>query len=357
MKILILTPNLSNPGGVSSLYKILKLDKNKHIEYFDVQGKKRKNSILKLWTIFTIYTKFTIKIFDNQLIHLNPSFDKRSFYRDGILLLIARILRKKIIVYWHGWNLEFQKSITPGKLSNLFFKTTFKKAQMHIVLGNVFKIELIKMGIDKNIIKIESNAADDYFLERENVYLDPKKDKIELLFIARIEETKGVFIALKTMLLLNKRGNYSLTIAGDGPALLRAKEFVFVNKIENVTFVGQVKDEIKHKVFRNSEILLFPTYYPEGMPISIIESMLYGLVIISRPIAGIPDWVKVPDNGFLIESLDESEYADRIEQLSKELNLMNQIQENNRKFAKEYFTPKSLQDRLNNYYASLLMSK
>ncbi len=356
MKVLILTPNLSNPGGVSALYNILKLDENDNIKYFDVQGKKSKNIILKVVRTFSMYFRFTRNCFFNQIIHINPTFDKRSFYRDGFFLVIARIFQKKTIVYWHGWNPDFQKTIKNGKLYFAFFNTTFKKAHMHIVLGSVFKTELIKMGISTEMIKIESNTADDTFLKQGDDFLDAKKDKTELLFIARIEETKGIFIALRTMKLLNQTGNYILTVAGDGPALTRAKEFVHENHIENVIFTGQVKGENKHSVFSNAKILLFPTFYPEGMPISIIESMLYGLVIVSRPIAGITDWVKVPENGYLIQSLDESDYADAIHQLALNPIKMKVIQESNRKFALSYFTPKALEERLFNYYNSVLKS-
>ena len=354
VKILILTPNLSNPGGVSALYNILKLDQFENIEYFNVQGKKGQGLISRMFGLCMSYLKFLFKCFSFDIIHINPSFDKKSFYRDGLYILISRIVGKKNLVYWHGWNIDFQDTLQSGKFSYLFFKLTYKRAHKHIVLGSVFKNRLINLKISEKDIIIESNAADDSFLKENQIIENEKTDRIELLFIARIEEQKGIMIILNTMKILNQYGNYHLKIAGDGPLLNAAKNKVENEHISNVTFLGQISGIDKHNAFSNSNILFFPTYYSEGMPISIIEAILYGLVIVSRPVGGIPDWVKVPVNGVLTDSLDPQEYAALIDTVCADKEKINQIEVTNKEYAQSYFTPSALTNRLFTYYSNII---
>lgn len=353
-KVLILTPNLKFQGGVASLYNILNLTKNKNIEYFNVQGNKRGGKLLKPLNLFGIYFCFILKVRRFNIVQLNPSLNKNSYHRDGLFILISRLFRKKIIVYWHGWNHSFQKTLIRNGSYTLFHRITYKKANLHIVLGSSFKNELLKMSIlDKNI-KIESNAADDSFLKKE-IFPIKKTERIELLFMSRIEEQKGIYIVLKVMQILKNLGEYHLTIAGSGSELSNVKTYINDHMMSNISVLGHVEGYEKHKILSQSHIMILPSF-SEGMPLSIIEAMLYGLVIVSRPIGGISDWVNVPNNGFLIESLDESDYAEVIHQLSLNPIKMKEIQESNRKLALGYYTPKALEERLFNYYNLVLNS-
>jgi glycosyltransferase involved in cell wall biosynthesis len=174
------------------------------------------------------------------------------------------------------------------------------------------------------------------------------------LFIARIEEQKGVLIAIETMKFLNKTGQYHLKIAGEGSFFKRAVEKVEKEKIDNIEFLGQIKDLEKHNALLNSDLLFLPSY-SEGMPISIIEGILYGLVIVSRPIGGIPDWVKVPENGVLSNSLEPSEYAEIIINLCEDEETMFQIKMTNEKYGQSYLTPDALNNRLFEYYREVMI--
>jgi glycosyltransferase involved in cell wall biosynthesis len=78
--------------------------------------------------------------------------------------------------------------------------------------------------------------------------------------------------------------------------------------------------------------------------------ILYGLVIVSRPVGGIPDWVKVPANGVLTDSLDPKEYAALIDTLCDDKEKMNQIEVTNKEYAQSFFTPNSLTNRLSKRY-------
>ena len=111
---------------------------------------------------------------------------------------------------------------------------------------------------------------------------------------------KGILIALRTFELANKEfNNLLLTIAGDGPDLEYAKQYIIDNNIKNVQFIGRVDGDEKINALKSSDIYLFPSY-TEGMPISLLEAMLFGNVIITSDVGGIKDFFEQGKMGYMI---------------------------------------------------------
>lgn len=350
-KVLVLVPNLKFPGGVAELYNTLRLDQYDNVDYFRVQGNKKVTSLLRFVQLVVTYFRFTAKQFSYEIIHINPSLSPKSFLRDGVFIIISKLCNKKVVVYWHGWNFSFEKKIFKDKFLRWFFSRSFLKADLNIVLGDIFKRQLINMGLTTDRIIIESNAAK-ISIEPISGHVDVEDKPIEVLYISRIEEAKGIFIVLNTISLLKHHNFFKFTIAGSGSKLAEANEFVKEHHLTNVVFTGYVDGESKAEVYRNSDILFFPSY-SEGMPLVILEAMLCGLVIISRPIGGIPDWVEEGKNGFLIDTLEPQLFADKLMELSHNRKFINTISKLNIEKANQLFLPEKLVERLFNYYESL----
>jgi glycosyltransferase involved in cell wall biosynthesis len=347
VKVLITTPALSLPGGVTGLYNLLQLDKRKEIEYFSVNFNDKKWSVLFLPIQFIT---FFFKVRNFNVVHLNPSMDAKSFYRDLVFCFISKsIFKRKTIVYWHGWQSVFFNSIQQSSLKTKLFQKTFGKAEYQIVLAKKFSQDLLSINYTGKII-IDSNVTQKITL------LETKRktisDKWNILFISRITKDKGWDIALKTFQVLGEKGinNVELTIAGDGDCILEAQQFVKNMKLDNVVFTGHVSGDQKNKLFLESDILFFPTCYPEGMPISILEGMMYGLPIISRNVGGIPDHITNNENGFLTDSTDPVKFANYIQNLITNQELYYQIKSRNIEKATIEFIPERLIKKLFELY-------
>jgi len=87
----------------------------------------------------------------------------------------------------------------------------------------------------------------------------------------------------------HQKENIELHIAGNGSALENAQKFVRENNLQKVYFHGFVSGLKKENLLKKSDILLFPTFHNEGLPINILESLVMGLYVITRPVAGIKD--------------------------------------------------------------------
>ncbi|MEO7835783.1 MAG: hypothetical protein ABIR50_10715, partial [Ginsengibacter sp.] len=230
-KILILVPDLSLPGGVTNYYNILQLANAENISYFFVNRAKPQSTISTLIRVLVNYGKFIFTIFSGnyEIIHINPSLDYRSFYRDSIFVIIARIFNKKTLVFFRGWLEEYEETIKKNKFKSWLFKITYAKADKFIILSRLFKEKLIELGVSKDKeFFIETTVADNTYLAGFDLEkkLVSFSDKINLLFLSRILKEKGIYIAVDSFHeFLRKFPNQkaSLTIAGDGPELSKVK--------------------------------------------------------------------------------------------------------------------------------------
>jgi glycosyltransferase involved in cell wall biosynthesis len=260
------------------------------------------------------------------------------------------------LVFFRGWTDSFEEKIKVSKVKSFLFKMSYAKVDKYIVLGQIFKLKLIALGVpEQTEFFIESTVADSSYLNEldlESKYVSFLEQR-KFLFLSRIEKEKGIYIAVDAFTeFLSKypEKNSCLTIAGDGPELAAVKKYVKEKRLSNIEFAGHVRGEQKKKLLITSHILLFPTYYGEGIPNSILESMLYGMPVVSRTVGGIPDIIQNDVNGYLSESLEPGVFLDFISLLTSDIDLYKKISNNNYVTAKEKYTTEKVRERILKIY-------
>lgn len=350
-KVLVVYPGKKASGGVAELYNVANLQSD-HIRYFELYGALR-NKFNFLDTLL-MYPRFLIGLKNCDIVHLNPSLGKKSFVRDASLSLLSRLFFKKVIVYWHGWRDDFEEKIRNRIIYSLLFKISFKKADASVVLGTLFKKKLISLGY-QNRIYIAKNCVYNKYLLEENKQLQEKSlhTPIRLLFLSRIEKSKGIYIAIETVRLLNETflDKYELLVAGNGSELANVAKYIELNNISNIKLLGFVLGIEKHELLLAADVLIFPSY-SEGLPLTVLESMSYGLPIITRSIGGIPDIVKNNENGFLTDSKDPKIFVSMVSQLCNDQVLYKKMSNKNSKTALE-FSPEKFKERMTSIYEFL----
>lgn len=342
-KVIITVPDLNKAGGVAALFSILKMEQHfPNISLFCIHGK-----LPSPIRIPIKYFEFIFKLCLVDVVHLNPSLNKKSFLRDAVYAWITLLFSKKLIVYWHGWNDGYEAKIKNSRLLNYIAKQSFLKAHTSIVLGTVFEKKLKSMGCQGKI-HIETNTAENKYRTTKSLKKIRLEEEIRLLFLSRLEEAKGVYIAIETLHLLNESGKrYKLIIAGSGNDEENIRKLI--SNDSDIEWAGYASGELKHHLLETSHIMFFPTFYPEGLPLTLLEGMMYGLPIISRPVGGIPDIIKNRENGYLIESLKPENFAEKIATIGNSPDLFNQMSQNNIKKS-ILFSPESVRERLYDLY-------
>jgi glycosyltransferase involved in cell wall biosynthesis len=356
MKILLLRPFKSD-GGVGNYYDKIQSHYKCHVQYFHTG--KSDNKVYKGISLIINYFKFTVEVIrkDYDLIHLNPSLRFNSVVRDGMFLLLTKLLRKKAVVFFRGWDDELENKIR--KSYPKLFEFVYFSADAFIVLATRFKSVLKEMGCKKPIFLETTIVPDELFnFNKNNWSKNDKPENVNILFLSRIEKNKGVYEALDAFIILKRKyANLTMTVAGDGTELTAIKEYLVAKKVKDVKITGWIEGEEKVNAYSDADIYLFPTYHGEGMPNSLLEAMAHGLPVITRPVGGIKDFFLNGEMGFLTEGTDSLDLANLCEILVRDEGIRMSIGKFNRIYAKEHFLASKACDRLETIYFNVLHNK
>ena len=280
-------------GGLAHYYRAVLpyLQKLVNLKCLEIgaEGKRKFHFVLD-----QIYFNRKLKNKSIKLVHINPSLTTKSFLRDGFFAWQAKKNKKKLLVFFHGWEKIFERKIDNNSVLKKFFLHTFGKADAFIVLASDFKNKFREWGI-KVPIYVETTAVEEKLVEGFNIQEKLKnfsqKEIINFLFLARLEKEKGIMETIDVFDTLKKEGlKIKLIIAGDGS--YREEVLKKINKSpyrNNIEYVGYVKGEKKKEVFKKSHVYIFPTYYGEGMPTSVLEAMCFGCFIVTTDVGGLKD--------------------------------------------------------------------
>ncbi len=301
-----------------------------------IPGKNRVYRFFYYIKSLLLYVKFII--YDcPDLIHLNPSLDLRSVFRDAFYMIIGLVFNIKILIFIHGWHAFNYK----GKLYKFLVAKLFNHADVIVVLANHFKKELVKTGIDTRKIYVSSVMIDtSEFFAFKDIYSAKHNigDVITVLFLSRFIKEKGIYElihAIPRILEQSSRG-VNFIFAGDGPeresivALCRK-----LNIMKNVYFPGYVIGSEKMTLFFKSDLFILPSY-TEGFPVAVLEAMASGLPIIATPVGAIPEIIEDGVNGIIIPVCSSSAIVEAVLKIANNSSLQCRMTLNNKIKASQY---------------------
>jgi glycosyltransferase involved in cell wall biosynthesis len=250
-----------------------------------------------------------------ELAYYPPAGPNRiPIYRDVIILYYLKLVSKKIVLHFHagGINQIFNK-VTKAEAS--FIKSAFKNVDAVIVLSDWLKKEVQWCSPKK--IFVVGNGIDDVF---ETYLPKPTCSLVSFLFVGNLKKEKGIFTLLKAALILKNAGErFIIRFMGsfhndeERQAFFRFVEDQSLNG--SIEYLGAKSGDDKWKEFQNTDAFCLPTFETEGMPVSILEAMMFQLPVITTNWRGIPDLVRHGENGLLFEPQNETELAACMERL------------------------------------------
>lgn len=330
MKVTVNIPGKGKWGGVLSHYEGIRQYLISHSYRYYSNGNYRSKAInFLLFPIELLRFIIILKVYNPDVVVLNPSLYPWIFFRDSLYLKASKLLGKTTLIFFHGWYNKFQNRLN-GKKFHYFYG----KADSIIVLSNNSKQCLLGWGFT-NPIHITSTKVNDHLLA--DFKISTRKGIIEnILFLARIESYKGVYIAIETFNLLKPQyPGLVLNIVGSGSELESVKRIVHQSKLKNINVKGFLTGQALAKEYRNADIYLLPSFN-EGLPATILEAMAFGLPIISSNVGGHRDFFN-HSMGRIIKSFNPIDYAKAIEEYILDSQLVRKTNIYNYEFAKEKF--------------------
>jgi glycosyltransferase involved in cell wall biosynthesis len=138
-------------------------------------------------------------------------------------------------------------------------------------------------------------------IETRNNYLKKVIDPYKLLVVSRLDLKQKAFLELiEAISILNKNGQkFSLDIYGEGSDLEVLKEKIHKVGLEKIVILKGFTSDPEAIMSRYS-VFILPSKI-EGLPISILEAISSGLVVVASSVGGIPEIIEDSITGFLID--------------------------------------------------------
>lgn len=265
-----------------------------------------------------------------DVIHIHTSREF-LFLKDVLLAkMISKLTHTPIVLTIHvgaietvynriGWFKE--KSIA---ILNCYVSKT-------IFLSKVMREDFIDAGLDEQ----KSTILYNFHNFTPTINIPEKKEGLQLLFVGAIHREKGILELLHAIeqmpalrCHLNICGKLTDNSIKDEVESLKAK------LSDQVSFLGYVSGENKTLLFRQSDVLVLPSYH-EGLPLVILEALGAGCAIIATKVGAIPE-VLFDENVLWIEKESTESLISQILNLSRNRSQLELMKASNLELGKHY---------------------
>lgn len=347
MRNILLIGPLPNPiDGCSYANKILceNLSK-KNIDYKVINTNSKiisskqgnKFSLKKAFIFLKVYFEM-YKIFLKKVIYITPGQTFYGLLKYSPFILTCWLLRKPYVIHVHGNHLGKEYEQLRG-FKKIIFHFLVSKASAGIVLSK----SLIKnfnglLDLEK-VFVVENFAGNDLFSNASGL-IKKESDIPRIIYLSNLMEEKGILDLLDALLILDNKIDYHAIIAGSIEDNIKSIVAEKLNLLKGkVDYVGIIQGADKINYLMQSNIFALPTYYKmEGQPISILEGLASGNIIITTNHAGIPDIIS-EENGYIVNLSSPESIAEVILRINKDIkNKVDNFSKINFNYALENFT-------------------
>jgi glycosyltransferase involved in cell wall biosynthesis len=230
-----------------------------------------------------------------DVVHVNLS-KKASVLRKGAVLGVARLLGVATVVHAHaGLFLDWFDGLP--RPAQAVIRRLLVADRVIALNDTVLDGYARRVGVPAERMLLMNNPVEwpDVVPDRD------REGPVTAVFLGYFREMKGIFDLVRATALLSpeQRDRLRLVAAGHGdPEPVRAAV-----RDAGCTDVVDVREYLppaeRDALLARAEILVLPSY-AEGLPMSVLEAMAWGLVPVVTPVGGIPEVVRDQDNGVLV---------------------------------------------------------
>ncbi len=130
------------------------------------------------------------------------------------------------------------------------------------------------------------------------------------VFAGRVEELKGIKVLLEAWRILGDRAP-KLSVIGKGEYLDQAESFAKEHRL-NMEFKGFVPNEEAIKLIGGARMLIMPTQWYEGFPMTIVEAFSVGTPVLVSDLGNAGDLVTAGRTGLKFRYDDPASLADAV---------------------------------------------
>jgi len=290
----------------------------------------------------------TLKKIKPDLIHCQGAIP------DALMVYLNNLVyfkRYKYIVTSHGIDIVVLPEIDYGMrlnpLYNFLTRLVLKNVEKHVLPSTALidfasnagthssKIEVIPNGVKPRNTKLSNKKLINQL--RKEWDIDERKT-LSLLCLSSTRPVKNLSRLIEGFAQAQQQiGNLKLFLTCEDKTnkILRSK--VSELKLQDdVHFIGPIEGDLKDAYFKVCDVFCLPSLF-ENFPVSVLEAMDYGEIVLVGEVGGLKDFIVNKYNGIFVRSEDANDIADKIVEIYRSKDLQEKVRENAKKSVKEYY--------------------
>ena len=338
--------------GQSVAFKVLadhyKTDESS-CEVINISGRRIRNrgsafsKLFRYYDYLFVLVKLVLALMNGySVLYLQIAQSKQGFLRDKWMIKLALLFKSKIIVHLHGGNYDgFYKSLHADSKREVI--SCLKNVDTIVILSEHLRHMFDFEPSLNTKLKVIANGAGQPV--KQIPAKRPFAENINILYLSNLVETKGyrkVLDAVDVMVNQYKLpvkakfcGRFYVDNDKSKFSTVEEAKLDFFNTInayhlnDCVEYKGVVEGVEKQNLLNEAHFFVLPTQYiNEGQPISIIEAMRAGCVVLASDYRAIPEMIKDGQTGYLLKTGHHQEIADIIKNCYQQPDHFRQISMN-----------------------------
>jgi glycosyltransferase involved in cell wall biosynthesis len=246
-----------------------------------------------------------------DVVHLHFSSGASSV-RKTILARLALARGVKVVMHAHGGGYRDYLNRVSDRTRRATVDTLCRVHRV-IVLGQTWREFFESIGVRPANLAVAPNpvALPPALPSR------PSGRRVRFVYLGLIAPQKGAFDLAEAVAALppESRSRIEVVVAGNGETS-RLRSWARDRGLESIIEVRDwIDTEQRDQLLASADALILPSY-AEGLPLSVLEAMAWGLPPICTPVGSVPEHVRHLENGLLVEPGNVAQISGAIERLA-----------------------------------------
>lgn len=246
---------------------------------------------------------------NSDIYHIHMSCDTSTWRKSLYVKLLGLARARRVVLHVHGSHYqEFFDECSEAAQNSI--RRLFHSVGAVVVLSEEWREIFLSRRIcpEERLYVVHNGVR----IPDHEVIGSKDYTSKRILFMGRLSARKSpdtILKAAKQVIAAHPETRF--TFAGDGDIDTYRQIAASLGVTENCDFVGWVSSDDKESLFKQHSIYCLPSTN-EGMPMSVLEAMSYGLATVVTPVGGVPQIIEDRRNGFLVPVGDYATLANRL---------------------------------------------
>ena len=261
-------------------------------------------------SIFNIF--LAIKQIHAVIEDVNPDIIHVHSTWAGLFVRLPYLFRKrksKIIYQSHGWAFLMDTSNYKKNIYALVEKILSIPTDKIINISNYEQNQAIEYGLNKNKMVMIYNGVEDK-INKSNLKLNWDNNKINLLFVGRLDRQKGLDLFLDVYDKM-KLKNIHLYVIGTS-----VLDNNLPKSTEYVTYLGWVDNKDIDVYYQTCDAVIMPSRW-EGFGLVAVEAMRNLKPVIASNVGALPELIKNNTNGYIFDIKNDKKLKEILLNINK----------------------------------------